>query len=76
MAIVNNAVVTKGVHGSFWISVLFSFEYIPRSGIAASHGSSVFLIFKIIFKFLIILKYFTQPLKKKSLLICDNIDGA
>ena len=40
LAIVNSAPVSVGVHVSFWIVVLSMYR--PRSGIAASHGSSIF----------------------------------
>ena len=43
LAVVNNAAVNIGLHVSFQISVFIFFSYIPRSGIAGSHGSSVFL---------------------------------
>ena len=39
LAIVNSAAVTIGVHMSF--SVLISSGYIPRSGIAGSHGGII-----------------------------------
>ena len=35
-----------GVHVSFPISVFISFGYIPRSGTAGSHGSSIFTFFR------------------------------
>ena len=40
LAIVTSAAMNTGVHVSFWIIVLFG--YIPRSGIAGSHGNSIF----------------------------------
>ena len=40
LAIANSAAMNIGVHVSFWIMV-FS-RYMPRSGIAASYGSSIF----------------------------------
>ena len=40
LATVNSASVNTGVPVSFW--TLFSFGYMPRSGIAGSHGSSIF----------------------------------
>ena len=40
LAIVNSAAVNTGVRVSF--GTLFSSGYMPRSGIAGSHGSSVF----------------------------------
>ena len=40
LAIVNNAAMSIGVHVSFQISVFILGCYIPRSGIAGSHGSS------------------------------------
>ena len=42
LAIINNAAMNFGVHVSFQISVLVFFSYIPRTGIAGSHGSSIF----------------------------------
>ena len=42
LVIVNNAAINIGVHVSFQISVFIFFRYVPRSGIAASHGSSIF----------------------------------
>ena len=42
LAIVNNAAMNIGVHMYFWISVLVSFRYIPRSGITGSKGRSIF----------------------------------
>ena len=42
LAIVNNAAVNIGVHVSFRISAFVSFQYILRSGIAGSYGSSIF----------------------------------
>ena len=42
LAIINNVAMDIGVHVSFWISVFVFIGYIPRSGIAGSHGSSVF----------------------------------
>ena len=40
LAIVNTAAMNIGVHVSFWIMVFSG--YMPRSGIAASYGSSIF----------------------------------
>ena len=40
LAIVNSAAVNIGVHVSFWIMVFSG--YMPRSGIAGSHGRSIF----------------------------------
>ena len=40
LAIVKSAVMSIGVHVSFWIIVLS--EYMPRSGIAGSYGNSIF----------------------------------
>ena len=40
LAIVNNAVMNTGVHMSLWIMVFSG--YMPSSGIAGSHGSSIF----------------------------------
>ena len=40
LAVVNSGAVNIGVHGSFWIMVLY--RYIPRSKIAGSYGYSVF----------------------------------
>ena len=42
LEIVNNAAMNIGVLLFFWISVLGSFEYIPRNGIAGSKGRSIF----------------------------------
>ena len=42
LAIVNNAVINIGVLMCFWISVLGSFGYNLRGGIAGSKGSSIF----------------------------------
>ena len=46
LAIINNAAVNIRVHVSFQINVFFFyflfFSYIPRRGVARSHGSSVF----------------------------------
>ena len=42
LAIVNNAEMSIRVHMFFQISVLGSFEYIPRSGISGSKGRSIF----------------------------------
>ena len=41
LAIVKNATMNIGVHLSFRISIFMIFRYIPRSGIAGSHGSSI-----------------------------------
>ena len=43
---VNNAAMNIGVLVFFWISVLGSFRYIPRSGIAGSKGRSTFNFLK------------------------------
>ena len=40
LAIVNSAAMNTGVHVSFWIIALSG--YMPRSGIAGSHGNSIF----------------------------------
>ena len=42
LAIVNKATMNTEVHVSFRISVFIFFGYIPRSGVAVSHGSSIF----------------------------------
>ena len=42
LAIVNNAAMNIGMLIFFWNSVLGSFRYIPRSGIAGSKGRSIF----------------------------------
>ena len=42
LATVNNAAVNKGICVSFQVNVFTTFEYIPRSGIARSYGSSIF----------------------------------
>ena len=42
LAIVNNATMNFGVHVSFPI-IAFSRIYMPKSGIAGSYGSSIFL---------------------------------
>ena len=39
---VNKAAVNVGLSVSFQISVFFFSEYVPRSGIAGSYGSSIF----------------------------------
>ena len=39
LAIVNSAAMNNGVHVS--LSILVSSEYMPRSGIAGSHGSFI-----------------------------------
>ena len=44
LAIVNSAEMNIGVHVSFWMKVLS--RYMLRSGIAGSHGSSIFSILK------------------------------
>ena len=44
--IVNIATVNIGVHASFQISVFIFSRYIPRSGIAALSGSSIFSLFR------------------------------
>ena len=41
-AVVNNAAVNVGAQASAWISAFTSLGYIPRNGIAGSHGSSTF----------------------------------
>ena len=40
LATVNTAAVNTGMHVCFWIMVFLG--YMPRSGIAGSHGSSIF----------------------------------
>ena len=47
LVIVNNAAVNIGVLMFFQISVLGSFRYIPRSGIAGSKGRSIFNFFEV-----------------------------
>ena len=44
LTVVNSAAMNIGVHVSFQIRVFF--RYMPRSGIAASYGSSIFSFFK------------------------------
>ena len=46
LAIVNNTAMNIGMHAPFRISVFVSLEYIPRSGIAGSYGSSLFSFFE------------------------------
>ena len=41
LAIVNNAAVNIGVHGSFQIRVFIFSRYVSRSGIAGSYGISI-----------------------------------
>ena len=40
LAVVNSAAMNEGVHVSFWILILS--RYTPRSGVAGSHGNSIF----------------------------------
>ena len=42
LAIIKNATMNIGVHVSFQIIVFMIFRYSSRSGIAGSHGSSIF----------------------------------
>ena len=42
LATVNDAAMTIGVHASFQVSVFVFLRYMPWSGTAGSHGSSVF----------------------------------
>uniref|UniRef100_A0A9L0TBK3 Uncharacterized protein n=1 Tax=Equus caballus TaxID=9796 RepID=A0A9L0TBK3_HORSE len=42
LAIVNNAAINIGVHGTFGIADFKLFEWIPSSGVAGSYGSSIF----------------------------------
>ena len=46
LLIVNNAAMNKGVLMFSWTSVLYSFIYIPKSGIAGSKGRSIFNFLK------------------------------
>ena len=39
LAIINSAAVNNGVQGSFWTMLFFG--YVPKNGIAGSHGSYV-----------------------------------
>ena len=57
IAILNSAAINIGVHVSLWIVVFF--RYIPRSGIAGSHGSSILF-------FIVVNKLYSN--KKKSLM--------
>ena len=42
LAIINNAAMNIGMYVSLWISVFILFRYVPRSGLAGSHGGSIF----------------------------------
>lgn len=42
LTLVNNAAVNMGGQISFWVSVFFSFGFIPRSRIGGSYGSSIY----------------------------------
>ena len=44
LAIVNSTSVNTGVHVHFWI--MFFSRYMPRSGIAGSYGSSIFIFLR------------------------------
>ena len=58
MAILNSVAINIGVHVCFWI-VVFS-RYMPRSGIAGSHGCSILF-------FIVVNKVYSNK-KKKSLM--------
>ena len=42
LAFISNVAMSMGVQISLWVGVFVSFEYIFRSGIAGSYGSSIF----------------------------------
>lgn len=42
LTIMDNVVINIGIHGSSWVSVFSSFEYIPRGSIAMSCGKIMF----------------------------------
>ena len=46
LTIVNNAAYEHGMHISFLIRAFFFSGYMPRSGIAGSYGSPIFIFFE------------------------------
>ena len=70
LAIAYSAVMNIGLHVSFQIRVSVFFRYVPRSGIARSFGSFIFLFFKEPpYCFPQWLHTFAQSLKRKKLMI-------
>lgn len=66
LAIVENAVMNTGIQISVQVSAFNSLGHIPRSGIAGSHGNSIFNLLRILSVFFFYVCFFKMRWRRRK----------